>query len=115
MMTQPQRRADAPPAPNRHSNAQMKARIRALVALALIVTWSLAAITGFLLYVAPTGPRSGRMIILLLTKAQWGDVHFWMSIVAMIVTVVHTMIDWKALKACVRFLVNTQRGQAPCE
>jgi Domain of unknown function (DUF4405) len=91
-------------------NASTKARIRALIALALIVLWGIAALTGLLLYVAPHGPRSGQLVLLLLTRAQWGDLHFWSSIAASVVTVIHIAIDWKALKACVRFLVSTERG-----
>jgi hypothetical protein len=95
-------------------STQMKARIRASIALALIILWGIAALTGLLLYVAPSGPRSGRLVLLFLTKAEWGDVHFWFSVAASIVTLIHMAIDWKALKACVRFLASTERGQAPC-
>ena len=98
---------------NYQHNARVKARIRAVIASALIVLWAISALTGFLLYVAPTGPRSGRLILLFLTKTEWGDVHFWISIAAGIATVIHVIIDWKALKACVRFLVSTERGEQP--
>lgn len=94
-------------------NSRAKARVRAIVALALFVFWGISALTGFLLYVAPTGPRSGRMVLLFLTKQQWGDVHFWISIAAGIITLIHIAIDWKALRACVRFLVSTERGETP--
>lgn len=100
-----------PPASAEHrQHAQRKARMRALIAIALIVLWGLAAMTGFLLYLAPTGPRSGRLILLFLTKAQWGDVHFWMSIAASAITIVHIAIDWRALKACVRYLTSVDRS-----
>ena len=98
---------------NYHRRSQVKAQIRAVVAFALIVLWAISALTGFLLYVAPTGQRSGRLILLFLTKAAWGDVHFWISIAAGIVTIIHVIIDWKALKACMRFLVSTERGEHP--
>ena len=98
---------------NHKHNARMKVKIRAIVAFALIVLWIISALTGFLLYVAPTGPRSGGLILLFLTKAEWGDVHFWISIAAAIVTVIHVIIDRKALKACARFLVSTRRGEQP--
>ena len=38
------------------------AYVRAWVAVALPVTWSPVAATGFLLWLAPDGPRSGRIL-----------------------------------------------------
>jgi hypothetical protein len=93
--------------------ARVKAQIRAIIAFALILLWAISALTGFLLYVAPTGQRSGQLVLLFLTKAAWGDVHFWISIAAGIITIIHIIIDWKALKACMRFLVSTERGEHP--
>jgi hypothetical protein len=88
----------------------MKAYMRAWVAVSLLVLWSLATATGFLLWLAPHGPRSGRVPLLLgLTKHSWGDVHFWVCIAAVAVTVVHLTIDWRALKACVSHLTNVHR------
>ncbi|NTV65947.1 MAG: DUF4405 domain-containing protein [Oscillochloris sp.] len=98
---------------DRHRQSAQKARLRALIAMALIVLWILAALTGFLLYVAPAGPRSGSLIMFLLTKAQWADVHFWLSVAASLVTVIHIAIDWKALTACVRFLTSVERTSTP--
>jgi hypothetical protein len=94
-------------------NPEMKARIRALIALVLIILWGIATLTGLLLYAAPAGPRSGHLVLLFLTKVQWGDVHFWFSIAASMVTFIHMAVDWKAFRACVRFLVSTERGQTP--
>ena len=93
--------------------ARMKAQIRAIIAFALIFFWAISALSGFLLYLAPTGPRSGRIILFLLSKSDWKDVHFWISVAAGIVTIIHIIIDWRALKACTRFLVSTERGERP--
>nr|WP_255603825.1 DUF4405 domain-containing protein [Oscillochloris sp. ZM17-4] len=81
--------------------------------MSLIVLWILTALTGFLLYIAPAGPRSGGLIMFLLTKAQWADVHFWLSVAASLVTIGHIAIDWKALTACVRFLTSVERKSMP--
>jgi hypothetical protein len=91
----------------------VKAQIRAVIAFALLFLWAISALTGFLLYVAPTGQRSGRLILLFLTKSAWGDMHFWMSMAAGVITIIHIIIDWKALKACMRFLVSTERNEQP--
>lgn len=98
---------------DRHRPSAQKARLRALIAMTLIVLWVLAALTGFLLYVAPAGPRSGGLIMFILTKAQWADVHFWLSVAASLVTIMHIVIDWKALTACVRFLTSVERTSMP--
>src|SRR6476660_8545529 len=90
-----------------HRPVNRKMQIRVWVAFALLVLWGLAACSGFLLWLAPEGPRSGYLVLLLgLTKRQWGEVHFWLSVAASLVTVVHVAIDWRALRACVRYLTN---------
>jgi hypothetical protein len=98
---------------NYQHRSQVKAQIRAVIAFALLFLWAISALTGFLLYVAPTGQRSGRLILLFLTKSAWGDVHFWISMAAGVITIIHIIIDWKALKACMRFLVSTERDEQP--
>lgn len=110
----PHSRSPRTSAGHSHS-AQGKARIRAIVAIALITLWSLSALSGFLLYAAPTGPRSGWVEVLFLTKREWGDVHFWISVAAAIVTLVHLAVDRKALRSVIRFLVSSERGRAPHE
>jgi hypothetical protein len=95
----------------RHRRATPYAR--AVVAIGLLSTWGLTAATGLLLWLAPTGPRSGRRELLLgLTKQSWGDVHFSLSLLAVAVTIVHLTIDWRAFRACVRHLTSTQRRPA---
>ena len=100
---------------SRRAQARGQARLRGFIAVSMIVLWAVVALTGFLLEFAPTGQRSGHLIIFLLTKTQWGDIHFWMSIAAGALTIIHLMVDWKALKACARYLVSSERGESPCE
>lgn len=91
-------------------SAEFKARVRAVVAILLMVTWTVAAASGFLLWLAPTGPRSGQIpLLLMLTKSAWGDIHFWVSVLASAITVVHITIDWRALRSCARHLVSVHR------
>lgn len=95
--------------------AQLKARIRAVVAILLLAAWIVTAATNFLLWLAPTGPRSGQIpLLFLLTKSVWRDVHFWVSVLASAITVVHVTIDWRALCGCVRHLTSVQRGPTMC-
>ena len=72
----------------------VQARIRAIVAIALLITWAMTAATGWLIWLAPEGPRSGQIALLLgLAKREWGEVHFWASAIASTITVVHVVID----------------------
>lgn len=100
----------------RGRSIKIKLYIRAWVAITLIVVWGLAAFTGFLLWIAPSGRRSGRLPLFLgLTKGQWGDVHFWVSVAALVVTLIHIVIDWRALRGCIRYLTSVHRGPRVCE
>jgi hypothetical protein len=96
----------------RHRALNLKAYVRAWIAMTLIVVWSLATFSGFLLWLAPSGPRSGwRVLFLGLTKHQWGDVHFWVSVAALGVTMAHVVIDRRALYSCIRHLTNVHRRE----
>ena len=91
---------------------KVKVYARAVVALMLISAWSLLSLTGLLLWLAPTGRQSGRIELLFgLTKHEWGDVHFWFAVATVVVTLVHVIIDWKALRGVIRYLASVHREQ----
>jgi len=78
---------------------------RALVAVFLIVFWFYPISTGFLLYFTKHTP--GNIPILFgLTRSVWKDLHFWLSVIAFIITIIHIIVDWKALIASIRYLIN---------
>jgi hypothetical protein len=55
----------------------------AVIAIIMMVTWSLVTVSGLLLWIAPSGPRSGyRLLFLSFTKREWGDLHLWFSMEA---------------------------------
>lgn len=82
--------------------------VRAIVALALIVIWSLAALTGFLLEFSPKGQGAGQFPLFLgLSRHEWGDTHFMICVIALFVTVVHVLLDWRVLRGYLRFLFNS--------
>jgi len=110
MTTEPPRRRPARTTAAHGLRARAKARLRGVVAIVLITAWSFSALSGFLLYAAPTGPRSGQLVLFLfLTKSEWGDIHFWISVLAIIVTALHLVVDRSGLNACARHLVRTER------
>jgi Domain of unknown function (DUF4405) len=81
---------------------------RAVVAIALLVSWSLAAFAGFLLWFAPRG--AGKLLLLLgFTRHEWGDVHFVMSVIALGITAIHLVIDWRALRGVLHYLISVHR------
>ena len=87
---------------------------RATVALIMMTVWSLVTISGFLLWSVPHGPRSGAQLLLFnLTKREWGQLHVWFSFVAIAITIVHLIIDWRALCGCVRYLASVHRRGEP--
>jgi cytochrome b subunit of formate dehydrogenase len=90
----------------------IKAKIyaRAIVAIMLITGWCLTAITGLVLWAAPTGPRAGwRVIFLGLTKGDWNQIHFWLGVAVIAVTLIHIVLDWKALRGVIRYLTSANR------
>jgi len=91
-----------------------KSYVRAWVAVALIATWVIVAVSGVLLWLAPEGQRSGQAELFLgLSKQEWGDIHWWVAVATMVVTAMHLVIDWKALNGALRYLVNVHRDRMP--
>ena len=90
---------------------KVKVYARAVVAIILIIVWNLAAFTGLLLWLAPSGHRAGQLPLLLeLTKNEWGDVHFWFAVATVVVTLTHIIIDWRALRGVIRYLTSAHRS-----
>ena len=96
------------------SNRPIKINVysRAVVAIMLITSWSFLSLTGLLLWLAPSGRRSGQIQLLFgLTKSEWSDIHFWIAVVTVIVTLLHVIIDWRALRGVIRYLTSVHRNQ----
>lgn len=88
--------------------------LRAAIALAMMVIWSLVTVSGFLLWIAPDGPRSGyRLLLFSLTKRAWGELHTWFSFIAIAITVAHLVVDWRALGGCMKYLASVHRPGSP--
>lgn len=88
----------------------LKVYIRAVVAIIMIVVWTLVAISGIVLWLAPEGQRSGRALLLFnLTKNDWKEVHLWIAAITFLITIIHVIIDWKTLRAVIRYMVSIHR------
>ncbi len=88
-----------------------KVYVRAVTAIALIITWSLSAFSGLILWLSPDVRQAGRQLLLFgITKQNWGEIHFWICVAVVVVTIVHIIIDWKALRGVIRYLTSVHRA-----
>ena len=87
-----------------------KVYARAIIAIALITVWFLSAFSGLILWLAPEVRRAGQQPLLFgITKENWGEIHFWICVAVVVVTIVHIIIDWKALRGVIRYLTSVHR------
>jgi Domain of unknown function (DUF4405) len=56
-----------------------------------------------------------RLLFLGLTKREWGDLHLWFSLIALGVTLLHLVIDWRGLYGCLHYLASVHRDDKPEE
>ena len=90
---------------------RIKIYARAIVAIALITVWILSAFSGLILWLAPEVRQSGQQPLLFdITKQNWGEIHFWICVAVVIITLLHIIIDWKALRGVIRYLTSVHRG-----
>jgi CO dehydrogenase/acetyl-CoA synthase gamma subunit (corrinoid Fe-S protein) len=83
---------------------------RAVIAIALIISWVLSAFSGLILWLAPEVRRVGQQPLLFgITKENWGELHFWICVAVVIVIIIHIIIDWKALRGLIRYLTIVHR------
>jgi len=89
-----------------------KVYARAITAIALIIVWILSAFSGLILWLAPEVRRAGQQPLLFdITKENWGEIHFWICVAVVVVTLVHIIIDWKALRGVIRYLTSVHRDR----
>ena len=89
-----------------------KVYARAIIAIALIVVWVLSAFSGLILWLAPEVRQAGKQQLLFgITKQEWGEIHFWICVAVVVVTIVHIIIDWKALRGVIRYLTSIYRDR----
>ena len=83
---------------------------RAIIAISLIIVWVGSAFSGLILWLAPEVRRAGQQTLLFgITKENWGDIHFWICVAVLVVTILHVIIDWKALRGVIRYMTSVHR------
>ena len=89
-----------------------KVYARAVIAIALITAWVLSAFSGLILWLAPEVRRAGQQPLLFgITKQNWGEIHFWICVAVLVVTIIHIIVDWKALRGVIRYLTSVHRDR----
>jgi hypothetical protein len=95
---------------NSNSKINPKIYARTVIAVIMLIVWLLVAVSGVVLWLAPEGQRSGRIPLLLdMTKTGWKEVHLWLVVIMVVITIIHVIIDWKTLRAIIKYMVNTHR------
>ena len=92
---------------------KFKIYARAITAIALIIVWILSAFSGLILWLAPEVRQAGKQPLLFgIIKQEWGEIHFWICVAVVIVTIIHLIIDWKALRGVIRYLTSVHRSSS---
>ena len=101
---------------SKSSRLNYRTYLRSIIAILLMIVWSLVIVSGVLLWLVPHGPRSGQTPLLFnLTKRDWGELHLWFSLAAIAVTSAHLVIDWRGLCGCMKYLTSVHRGNGSTE
>jgi hypothetical protein len=89
---------------------RQKIYARAVVAIMLFISWGVLSLSGIVLWLAPEGRGTGQIPLLLdFTKSSWGAIHFWIAVVTVLITIIHIIIDWRALRGIIRYMVSIHR------
>ena len=99
------------PAAHRPLHTRLRIWARAVVDIALVLAWLPATLTGILLWdpagFTPTGPGRGeREMLWGYTTHQWGDIHWWVCVAAVALTLAHIALDFKAFQGAMKYLVH---------
>ena len=92
---------------------RLRVYARSVTDIFLFLAWIPATFTGVILWaptgLVPEGPGKGERIMLWgLTTSEWGNIHWWVSAVAVGLTLLHIMLDWKAFKGAIKYLVHAR-------
>lgn len=80
-------------------------KIRAVVALGLLIFWIISSFSGIILYFAADGPRSGQTLLFLgLQKRDWVEIHSWTGLIAIMTALLHVILEWPLLLCLTREL-----------
>ncbi len=95
----------------RPTRARLVFYVRAIVAIAMVATWVLSALSGLALWLAMDGPGALETPAALgLTKHAWDDIHVVGSFLAIGLTLVHVSLMRRGIVAYARLIVTGRRS-----
>ena len=115
-MTVAQEPMQGGPGKTKRARRPLKTRLRvysrAVTDISLVLLWLPATFSGVILWdglgIVPESPGKGEKIMLWgLTTNAWGEIHWWISAAAVIATLLHFVLDWKAFKGAMKYLVRS--------
>ena len=84
--------------------------VRSVVALAMITTWTVSALSGLSLWQAADGWRADLLPALLgLTKHAWTDIHVVASFLAIALTITHVTVMRRGVLSYARLVLTGRR------
>jgi len=82
---------------------------RAVIFFGMLVSLLLSIFTGFILYLWPHGPQSGKLLFLGATKLAWIDIHTYLSLLAVIIMVTHIILNRRFVKLYYKWTVKREK------
>ncbi|MCD6422018.1 DUF4405 domain-containing protein [bacterium] len=74
----------------------MDRSIRLLIDLGMLASGLVSAFSGFVLWFGfPADTHRGWQVALGLYRFQWENLHFWTSLVFVVLAIVHFALNWK--------------------
>lgn len=86
-----------------------KTDVNFVVDFSALVGFLMLVSTGLLMYLV-LPPRSGRNMVWGLTRHEWGDIHFWVSMIFLGLIVVHTLLHWNWIKCMMKTRLLDKMG-----
>lgn len=86
-----------------------KTDVNFVVDFSALIGFLMLVSTGLLMYLV-LPPRSGRSMVWGLTRHEWGDIHFWVSVIFLALIVVHTLLHWSWIKCMVKTRLLEKMG-----
>lgn len=83
---------------------------KGIIALMLLIFWTGVATTGIIMWMAPHGQGMGsKSFFLNMNRHDWGDIHLYLALTAIILTIIHVIIDWKQFVNSLKHIIRVHQ------
>jgi hypothetical protein len=84
---------------------------KGIIGVLLLIAWSCVLTTGIIMWAAPHGQGRGSEPFLLdLSRRDWGELHLYLALIAVGITIIHVIVDWKPFVSHLRHIVNAHKS-----